>query len=254
MKKLFLGLAVIFCTHTFFAQGIILTTPATASYGLISPVPSTVVNNDTVTYCVADLFTTFEEGKLICINNTASPIDIKVKRFAHANDCFTSNQFCWTICYAAGTSVSPDSIRIPANDSSVAFHGWMTPDGTQGCCFIKYRFFNEDDTSMYAETTIKYCFSSNCSAPDLSIGQNGDEWMNIYPNPAMEVFNISMVPSSEEGLVRITNELGQTVKQITVQPNTGLIQVQRDDLKSGTYFCHFYLNGRFVTARKMVLG
>jgi hypothetical protein len=253
MKKFVVFCWVSICIVSFqFAQSIILTTPTTTSPELISPAPNTVVNNDTVTYCSENMLVTFEDGKILFINNTAAPMDVLVRRYADENVCFTSNQFCWTICHNPNVSLS-DPMTIPAYDSTNAFHGWMTPDGNDGCCYIKYRFYNEDDTTVFAETTIKYCFSHDCSADNLSIDENGQLPMNVYPNPADGPFNISFEPLQQPGMIRITDQTGRVAKELLVQSHEQALPVQRDGLSAGIYFCHLYLDGKLMATQKVLL-
>jgi len=252
MKKFYLILLVA-VTGIANSQSIILTSPTTVTTGLITA-PNTVVNNDTITYCVADLGTTFEEGRVIVINNTASTMDIKVKRFGNEYSCFTQNQFCWTICYAPATSVSPTGISITAGDSTQNFHGWMTPDGNEGCCFLKYRFYDANDTTVYSDVTIKYCFSSNCA--DATLGTEEPVKANmlaLYPNPASDLLTAEFTPIQNSGMISLTDITGKVVRTIYLGDQANKQLINLESLKDGVYIYTLYNNGKTISTKKLII-
>lgn len=256
MKKLFTLFLLGSCL-SISAQSIILTSPPTASTGLISPGTSTVINNDTITYCVDDFVFTFENAKVEVINNTGSSMDIKVKRFGTETSCFNSNQFCWTICYNPAVSVSPDAITVAAGDSTDMFHGWMSPNGNEGCCFLKYRFFNANDTTQFAETTIKYCFSNNCSDAALAIEDNMiNNNVSVYPNPAsQEVFVNYYANTSSEVIINVYDALGKNVYSTTSTSVVGdnTTKIITATLTNGVYTCNITSGNKTIT-RKMIIN
>jgi hypothetical protein len=253
MKKAFyLVVLGVIITHFSFAQSILISTPTTVTNGLLTP-PNTIVNNDTVIFCVSDMLSTFEDGSLLVINNTASSMPVKVKRFADATACFGSNQFCWFICYNPPTSISPDTISIAAHDTSLNFHGWMTPNGDEGCCFIKYRFFNAVDTNVYADVTIKYCFSHACTE-SLGIEEAQNAAMLLYPNPAAENVTLELDVAETEGTLIITDLTGKTIQQIWVPANTNRVSIPLDGVVNGVYLCSLRRSGRTVLTQKLIVG
>jgi len=253
MKKIYLILLVA-VTGITYSQSILLSTPTTVTNGLISPALSTIVNGDTITYCVSDLITTFEDGKVLVINNTVSTMDIKVKRFGTQYSCFNSNQFCWTICYASATSISPDGISITAGDSTTAFHGWMTPDESEGCCFMKYRFFNANDTTQFADVTIKYCFSSSCASPTLGTAEPAKtNLLALYPNPASDVLTAEFGPIENTGLISLTDITGRVVKTIYLGDQASKQVISLEGLKDGVYIYTLHNNGKTISTKKVIV-
>lgn len=252
MKKI-LFVLMILASGTSYSQSIILSSPTTISNGLITP-PNTVVNNDTIVYCVSDMVTLFEDGKVIVINNTASTMPVKVKRFGGSDGCFLSNQFCWTLCYDPDTSVSPDPTNIAAYDSSTIFHGWVLPDETDGCCFIKYRFFNANDTNVYSDVTIKYCFSANCSSPTLGIDDASFSDYNVYPNPATEFLKIDFDPSSSPDLITIADLSGKIVFTSNITPNMSNVTIPLETIANGVYLCRLMRGGNIVYSNKLIVS
>ncbi len=256
MKKIFT--LFLFATGlSLSAQSIILTSPDHGVTGLTNPGISTVINNDTITYCVDDFIYTFEQGQILVINNTGSPMDIKVKRFGTETSCFNNNQFCWTICYSPATSVSPDAITVGANDSTDMFHGWMTPNGSEGCCFLKYRFFNSNDTTQFAEATIKYCFSNNCSDPSIGIEENTiTNNVAVYPNPAaQETFVSFYANTSSEVMINVYDALGKNVYStlLTSEVGENKTRIATDALNNGVYTCNVTAGNKTIT-RKLIVN
>lgn len=253
MKKIYLSLLVAI-TGVVYSQSIILTTPASTSNGLISPAPSTIVNNDTITYCVADLGTTFEDGKVLVINNTGSTMDIKVKRFGDQNSCFANNQFCWTICYAPATSISPDPITVTSYDSTNAFHGWMTPDGNEGCCFLKYRFYNANDTNVFSDVTIKYCFSSDCLSASLGVEESyNSSSLVLYPNPAQDLLTAEFGSIENNGLITLTDITGKVVRTSVLGDHSNKHVFNLEGLKDGVYIYTLFNNGKTISTKKVII-
>lgn len=253
MKKIYIILSAVF-TGIAYSQSLILTTPSTVSNGLISPSPSTIVNNDTITYCVADLVSTFEDGKVLVINNTAQSMDVKVKRFGTANSCFSSNQICWMVCYAPATSDSPDPVTIAAGDSAHNFHGWMTPDETEGCCFMKYRFYNANDTTQFSDVTLKYCFSSDCASATLGTEDlTNTNMLALYPNPVSDFLTAEFSPIDNVGLISLADITGKVVKTISLGNQVNKQTINIDGLKDGLYIYTLYNNGKMVGTKKVMV-
>lgn len=250
MKKLFL-ISLIAITGFVNAQSIILTSPLTVTNGLITP-PNTDVTNDTIMYCVTDLNSMFDGGQVIVINNTASAMGVDVERFADEFACFTSNQFCWTICYSPWTSVSPDSIVIPAYDSTGVFHGWVDPDGHEGCCYIKYRFFDSADTTVYSDVTIKYCFANVCT-PDVGIDEVSSTQMSLYPNPASDIFTMEFAAAEKGGIISLMDLTGKVAKQINVPSGITKINIPIDGLQNGVYLCSLLIDGKATSTKKIIV-
>jgi hypothetical protein len=251
-KALSLLVSLVITLHFSFTQSIIITTPTTITNGLLTP-PNTIVNDDTVIFCVTDMTNTFEDGSLLVINNTASSMPVKVKRFADGTACFGSNQFCWFICYNPPTSISPDIINIASHDTATNFHGWMTPNGNDGCCFIKYRFFNSDDTLVYADVTIKYCFAHTCSE-SLGVEETNISALSLYPNPAAASVTVEFAPVETDGTILITDLTGKIVKQVMVPVHTTQMMVSLEGLMDGIYLCNFHINGGAVLTKKLVIS
>lgn len=253
MKKIYLILLIAFSGVSY--SQITLSTPTTVTNGLISPAPNTIVNDDTITYCVANLISTFEDGKVLVINNSGSTMNVKVRRFANQYACFNSNQFCWTICYAPATSVSPDGIDILAGDTNInSFHGWVTPDESEGCCFIKYRFYDSADTTDFAEVTIKYCFSSNCASPTLGTQEPiHTSTMALYPNPASDILTAEFEPIENSGMISLTDIAGKVVRTIYLGNQINKQTINLEGLKDGIYIYTLYNNGKTISTKKVII-
>lgn len=80
-----------------------------------------------------------------------------------------------------------------------------------------------------------------------------DKTINIFPNPASDVINVSFDLGSNSGLVELFNSFGQVVA--TQQLNSGVgnnIQIQTGDLEAGLYFVKVTSGESFYSASVLV--
>ena len=79
--------------------------------------------------------------------------------------------------------------------------------------------------------------------------------MHIYPNPARDYFNIDLNFASfnkEKGSLRIINNLGQIVKQMSVEINP-VLKIDIKDFSSGLYQVQCYIKGELVSAKQLLV-
>ena len=99
-------------------------------------------------------------------------------------------------------------------------------------------------------TSAASAFFVNTGINQLSI----DEVFNVFPNPASEVINITLVTNLEVQSAVITNIVGKTVKVINAKTfkGTDTYTVGIEDLSKGMYFVSMQVDGRLMT-RKIVV-
>ena len=74
--------------------------------------------------------------------------------------------------------------------------------------------------------------------------------MIVYPNPAQDQLVIDFGTNLSDATIGIFNSLGQEVKQVSVNGNSGTISTV--ELTNGTYFCRL-VSGSKVAVRKFVV-
>lgn len=248
MKTIFTIIFTISFSFAFSQSGLILRSYP-SGLPLLSP-GNSIVNNDTIVFCSEDLTSVFTEGSVKVINNSGDSMRVKVKRFGDQNICYASNQFCWTLCYSPSVSVAPEHITIQNNDSTSFFHGWVTPNGTEGCCFIKYRFFNMDDTTEFADVTIKYCFATNCSAPNIGLDEETLISANAYPNPTSDILTIELENLDVDAQLIISDVTGKQISQQLIPSGTTILPINVSNLTNGIYLYTIKSNNKILLTRK----
>jgi len=250
MKKVYLSVISVLCTFAGVnSQSIILTTPATATSNLVSPL-ATVVNDDTSYYYNASASVDLM-GKLYVINNTASSMTINVKRTVLYAVGGSINQFCWGgLCYAPNTNVSTYSETIAAGDTNkTAFYTDYFPYDNAGVSYIKYRFYNLNDTSEFVETTVRY------AAGTTSIEEQNNVITSVYPNPATDLINFNFATGNNitNGTITITDLSGKIVKTAIIPENPAIQSVDVSQLTQGVYIYSIYANNKVIATKKFVV-
>src|SRR5688572_6200810 len=199
MKKLYLGILSISLGIFVHGQSFIITTPSTATANLVTPLNTDVTGDTSIYYNaspVVDLV-----GKLYVINNTGSNKTIKVRRTILFAETGTVNQFCWGgLCYSPSTNVSTFTEVIAAGDTNkIGFYADYFPNGMAGITYVKYKFYNDNDTTEFSETTIRYA-SGTTGIEDEEIVLS-----KVYPNPAQEFISFDYNIGTNDAVITIAD-------------------------------------------------
>jgi hypothetical protein len=75
------------------------------------------------------------------------------------------------------------------------------------------------------------------------------------PNPFKQTTVIRyLIPAgSKNAQLTITDNLGKTIKQITLNTGVGVVNIDATALNSGAYSYTLLVDGRLVTSKKMIL-
>jgi len=169
-------------------------------------------------------------------NNSASAMDVLVKKVENYIIAGSENTFCWAgLCYAPFVYVSPNSVNIGAGATHTNdFSGHYNPKSNPGESSISYVFFDANNindsimiTVIYQTQTVGY--GENMTA-DFSIS-------DPYPNPANSFVKFNY-DYSEMGntTLEIYSLLGSLVRKVNFTNNTGTKQINIGDLEEGFYF------------------
>ena len=79
--------------------------------------------------------------------------------------------------------------------------------------------------------------------------------ISIYPNPAHEVFDITIDQNTAQGTVRLLNSIGQDLRAEIQQlaPGHYRVETKNIDIHPGIYFVEVLMGGR-RTIRKIMLN
>lgn len=183
-----------------------------------------VVNGDTTLSTVV--------AHIEVANNTAYPIDVKVKR--QSNELAENHQsyFCWDICYGPGTNESEEALTIDANGSNNFFRGYLKPYGTPGTSEVLYCFFNQGNISDSTCVLLTYTISTSVSG----VASGSYILSEAYPNPVSESLTIPYMVSSVEGAsISVSDMYGRTILRKEVTAPAGIIMIDASEFASGMY-------------------
>jgi hypothetical protein len=96
----------------------------------------------------------------------------------------------------------------------------------------------------------KVCFNS-CSAAGIQQLSGSNNQINIYPNPATTILQVSFSGNSENSALVMTDVLGNTVKQTSF--NTQHLSLNINDIEAGVYFITV-TSGTSVSTQKVVVS
>ena len=212
------------------------------------------VLNDTVTVWVDPTSTDATAFHAIVNNNSENIINVKAIRINIDVLEDTFNTFCFAnTCYGPATDTSR-TLVIPAGASSPEddFKGEYTATDINGTSLIKYKFYNEMDTSDTAQIVVK--FWSSPAAIDESLA-NSISLSNAYPNPTHTTFNIdySFDVNVSAATVKIVNLLGSVFKEVEMNQNANKLSIDVSNLNAGIYFYAVFVNNEVFQTKKLVI-
>lgn len=180
--------------------------------------------------------------------------DVKVKKVINQGDTLTGtiNTFCWGLCYADTTYVSPYIQTIQPAQTSDQFFGDYNPDTIPGISKIMYIFFDVNNANYSVAVVVEYNASPASVRDDLI---SLVKFSEAYPNPAINTVNVDYtIPESvNEATIAITNMLGSKVKEVTLSNHSGKVQIPVFDLINGIYFYSLMVDHQLILTRKFVV-
>ena len=246
MKKVYLLVIIaIYGTLVFSQSAFTIITPVNPTADLVTPT-DTDVTSDTAEYFNSSPSSTIV-APLLVINNSGLTIDVKVRRTVLSVVPGSVNFFCWDLCYAPGTSVSGGTVSIAAGDTAFLFYADYNPSGNSGTSYIKYKFYNNVDSTEFASATIKYT-SGTVGIEDEEMGVT-----NVYPNPASQYINFDYSIGSNKSSISIADITGKIVRNINLQENSSKQVIGLDGLTDGIYIYTFYVNGKAISTKKFII-
>ena len=206
------------------------------------------VNESNSTSILGDL------GTEITIQNVSNEtIDIKVSRQLISATQGTSNYFCWTACYPANVSVSPEPKSFSPQQVDVSsFQVHFDNQGVDPAnASIKYCAFDADNPA-----------DSACAIVNFSVGTSSIEsktsstFSNFHPNPTTSLTSIDYAFSSNYTLAKIvvTDMLGNVVKIKHLKNQEGKLRFDVSNTPNGLYFANIYVDGQLIEIKRLVIN
>lgn len=191
-------------------------------------------------------------AQLYVENSSVSDLSVRVIRdnsqlmFGH------QSYFCWAQCYDTTVSLSPDPLIIPGRTTdTLAFHGYIYPFGHAGTSRVTYTFYDENNTSDTAVTTITY----EVLATGINEVENRGTLSSASPNPSNNLTTVGYsLPTLINGRIVISNMLGSMVKEFKLSNKQTLMFINTSDIPSGVYIYSLINNGKPVMTKRLVVA
>jgi hypothetical protein len=187
--------------------------------------------------------------KAYVVNISNSAIRVKMRSEVIDSADGSQNYFCLNLCYAPGTTVSPDFEQIEPGDTLKTFKGYYRPNGALDAAAIRYTFYNINNLTDSIQL-IGHFVPSPASIKPLV-----ESKLQLFPNPADGVLQVNFDLKSYAGSsIIIYNSLGQKIYSEEITNNTGSIKINTANFKEGIYFCSISEGGKLKrTERLMIL-
>lgn len=220
------------------------------NYKILDPINNNNITNSDV-YTWGDQNGTLEYDVHV-VNQASTAKNVKVKRMEVSVAGTSTNYFCWTVCYAPNTSVSPSGIIINPGDTANDFHGYYAGGGTGGESIITYVFFDANNVNDSSYVRVHY-YSSPTGITEIT-GEN--KVSAAYPNPAANVttLNYSLKSNVQSAKISLYNMLGDEVKEIKLDDKQGTLKLHVEDLTPGIYFYSLVADSKVITTKRLVIS
>lgn len=186
-------------------------------------------------------------------NNTDRDIAVKAKREDIQVVEGSYNYLCWVTCFQPDILISPDAYTIPAGalTPEETFGGHYGPQGNAGTTIIKYTFFKDGDETDAVSFIVQFVVTPS-SVEDILARSS---FSNAYPNPAngQTFLDYSFPQEVKSASLTLFNMLGQAVKTVELNNNTGRAVVALNDLNEGVYFYSLFINNELAQTKKLVV-
>ncbi len=202
---------------------------------------------------IGDPSAEYIQAKVDVKNNGSAAIPTKVKKVIHEGDTIpgTSNYFCWGLCFAPWTYVSPNEIVIEPGQTVLDFYGDYNPNTLIGSSKVTYVFFNRDNVNDSVAVTVEFKASLASIADPITSASLSE----VYPNPAINnaMVNYTLPENHQRASIVVTNMLGSRVKEITLSTAEGQARIPVADMTNGIYFYSLVVDDRIIQTRKFIV-
>ncbi|HET6243219.1 MAG: T9SS type A sorting domain-containing protein [Bacteroidetes bacterium] len=185
-------------------------------------------------------------------NESASNINVKVKRIILSEVTGSENNFCWgTACYPPFVDESPTPEFFTAGAVNTTFKADYNPLENEGESIIQYCFFNNDDPADSVCTIIHFIATSvgiNEQEASLSLS-------NAFPNPTSDFIAIKykMKNPSHDANLLFYNVVGAEINRVQLVDLQGSVVFPVSKLSPGIYFYSLNSEGENSATKKFVV-
>ncbi len=241
MKPLILSLSLLSLIGGLFAQQVLT---LSNQYGALN-------NGDTIITYVENSMAT--EVHVYVTNNSASALDVKVKKDEIVLLSGAFNTFCWGQCFSPSVIESPNPVTINAGQTDNSnFYADYNANGSDGETLNRYTFFDANSPNDSAWVFIKFV-STPASVQDGSALKY--EIFGPYPNPASSrcQFSYTVPAIASDARIVIMDLAGNIVNTTYLAPREGKVSIDVTSFASGIYFYSLWVFDKPVITRKLIV-
>lgn len=180
---------------------------------------------------------------------TAANYDV-ARIYNGANAIADSNYFCWDLCYGVDTDSSQFGgvyLDQMVQNSDFYIGVYIRGNNVTESDSLIYRFFNPNDANDFLDVTFYVNVSPTVSTIEAEVKE-----VNIYPNPANDIVNVS-ARNMGEGRVRLMNLAGVVVRNEKFNGQTDL-RLDVRELPAGVYMLQTINDGQVQDAQRVVIA
>lgn len=195
---------------------------------------------------------TIMESHISVTNNSASNMDIKVKKTEVSVVLGSENSFCWGQCFIPEVFVSTDPLTINAGATNTSgFLGEYKPKGILGASTIRYTFFDSNNVNDSVAVYVVY----GATPASIATKPASIEFSNAFPNPATTTvsFNYDLQSVQGFGELVITDILGGEIFTSPLSNDRGKLSVDISGFTGGVYFYSLRIDGKSQFTRKLIV-
>jgi hypothetical protein len=184
------------------------------------------------------------------IKNTGTiPLKILCQRVNENLAPTHESYFCWAECYVPAVSLSPVTITLQPDESTINFHGYVTPFNHGGADVITYQFYDSLGMSDTLTLVLDYNFIHD-GINELNAAKN---ILNISVNEDKTATINYVCGSFSNSKIQISNILGKVIREIDLNDRSATLKVPMSEITQGVYFCNIITDGKFTTSKKFII-
>jgi hypothetical protein len=183
-------------------------------------------------------------------NISGLPVTVRAKKIVGSVPAGSSNTFCFAgQCYIS--NVSTLTAIIQPGEKDTTFVGDYKPKGNLGQALIMYVFYSTDDPNDSNYVIVQF------NATALGLEQYQSEIFEVsepFPNPASSQTSfLYEFPDNSTASFTLSDITGNIIKEIPIYNTHGILEVPVTDLSEGMYFYTFYVDGKMLMTKKLII-
>jgi len=238
MKKLLLSIAILVASAPVFAQSL-----------QIEDLGGNIISNQTIDLWYDQTYATYSQDFNVR-NISGSTKKIMAERHQVFINTPGYELFCWVLCYGPNTNVSPTAASMNANAVHV-FSSHYFHSNTNGISTVIYTFYDSLNMADSARFTVNWHITPTGVN---NLGPVSGNISAVYPNPASSNTSINYsLNNAHVAYLKVFDLLGNELRQMSINPKEGIVNLNVADLKAGIYFCSIIADEKAISTQKLTI-